>query len=99
MQKLINMNKDRRFKLSKKETNAIVKINKKKPATEVAKKYNISRQRVSQLWSTEESRKLKNQKDTRVKTRKYREDKVYRDAMLEKKKQYYAYKVSVLKKC
>lgn len=97
MLKLIQINKDRRYKLTLKQISAIKSLKNKYTQEKIAIKYNISRQRVSQIFQTEEAKQIKSQKDARITMKKYREDENYRNKLLQRKKDYYEYKVKTIK--
>ncbi len=78
--------KDRRYKLTIKQLEKIKSYKGTDTALNIAKKYQISRQRVQQIWTDYKK------KDSYKKTLKYRTDEQYRQRVLEKKREYYQYK-------
>lgn len=98
MLKLKDINKDRRFKLAQSDIEKIIMCKGLFTQVNIAKTYQISRQRVQQLWADPEVIKEKNIRLAKKQIARYREDEEYKKEMSQKKKEWYRYKLKELKK-
>lgn len=85
-QKLAEVGKDRRYKLNPSKIAEIRELKGVKRAKEVSEEYNITRQRVSQIWLPDEIRQSILKRDSKKYIERYRNDPKYRQIIYERKK-------------
>lgn len=99
MIQLKTINKDRRYKLSEQDKQNILEMWRGFDFTmqEIAKQFNISHQRVSQIIDINGTEEARIKQNARKFLFRYRNDGKFHSKMLESKKECYKYKVNILK--
>jgi len=96
MFKLIDYNKDRRWKITAEDVqNVFTYYHWGMTMEDIAKLYKISHQRVSQILDINKTMEGRRKVEARKNMAKYRRDDRYRAKMLSDKRLYYKYKVKV----
>lgn len=85
-QKLAEVGKDKRYKLTPLKIAEIRELKGVKRAKDIALDYGITRQRVSQIWLPEERRLEIAKRDSKKYLERYRNDPNYRQIIYERKK-------------